>query len=85
MSYSGALLRLTGMLALAATGLLLDLVTGDFARARILLKPIYGKLCMSSFILSLRTTYPYNLLPNGDEVRTSINFSSRLSLTRVLR
>ena len=85
MSYSGALLRLTGMLALAATGLLLDLVTGDFARARILLKLKDGKLCMSAFILSLRTAYLYNLLPNGDEVRTWINFSSLLSLTRVLR
>ena len=71
------------MLALAATGLLLDLVTGDFARAWILLMLRDGKLCMSLFILSLRAAYPYNLLPNGDEVRTSINFSSRLSLTQV--
>ena len=73
------------MLALAATGLLLDLVTGDFARARILLKLRDGKLCMSSFTLSLRTAYSYNLLPNDDEVHTSINFSSLLSLTRAPR
>ena len=85
MSYSGALLRLTGMLALSATSLLLDLVTGDFARVRILLKPRDRKLCMSSFILPLRTMYPYNLLPNDDEVCTLINFSSRLSLARVPR